>query len=220
MPHEIFDSQAEKYDRWYDDHRATYLAELKIIRSILGGRGAGKEGSSEGGSAGPAPGATHHQAGCDLEIGAGTGRFAAPLGIRLGLDPSLPMLRMARVRGVEAIRGLAEALPFRNTSMRSILVMTSLCYFDDPEMAFGEMARVLEPGGRLIIGFLGRGGDIAEHNRETEEKGTFLAHATFYSPEEVTSLLAGAGFTGIRERMNGGTSEKGFHVMTATRPGV
>jgi SAM-dependent methyltransferase len=194
MPHEIFDAEAERYDRWYDDHPETYRQELAIIGNIPGVREA------------------------DLEIGVGTGRFAAPLGIMLGLDPSLPMLRIARARGVEAIRGLAEALPFRDTSMRSILVMTSLCYFDDPKPAFGEILRVLEPGGELITGFLGRGGDIAEHYRGTEEKGTFLAHATFYTPEEVTSLLAGAGFTGIRERITGGASVKGFHVMTATRP--
>jgi SAM-dependent methyltransferase len=212
MPHEVFDAHPERYDRWYDDHRATYLEELKIIGSILGVRGADGEGSSE-----PDPGATRHQAGCDLEIGVGTGRFAAPLAIRLGLDPSLPMLRIARSRGIEVIQGVAEDLPLKKASLGSILVMTSLCYFDDPRQAFREMYRVLAPGGGLIIGFLGRGGEIAEHYRDTEGKGTFLAHATFYTPVEVASLLAGAGFTGREEQDTGGASVKGFHVMTATR---
>ena len=194
MPHDIFDAHAERYDRWYGDHRVTYLQELKLI-----GRNAGVRGA-------------------DLEIGVGTGRFAAPFGIRLGLDPSLPMLRIARARGVEAIRGLAEALPFRDASMRSILVMTSLCYLDDPKGALREVSRVLKPGGKLIIGFLGRGGELAEQYRETEEKGTFLAHATFYTPEEVVSMLEEAGFTGIRQETTGGAPVKGFHVMTAKRP--
>jgi len=95
MPHDVFDTHAEKYDRWYDDHPDTYGDELKIIGSIPGARKA------------------------DLEIGVGTGRFAAPLGIGLGLDPSLPMLRTARARGIEVVRGLAEALPFRDASVRS-----------------------------------------------------------------------------------------------------
>jgi SAM-dependent methyltransferase len=194
MPHDVFDTRAERYDRWYDDHRATYLAELKLIGRRAGARGA------------------------DLEIGVGTGRFAAPLGIRLGLDPSLPMLRIAKSRGVEAVRGLAEALPFRESSLESILVMTSLCYFDDPWLALREISRVLVPGGGVIIGFLGKGGEIAERYLYTPEKGTFLAHATFYTPEEVTAMLASTGFTGIERDVIVEASGKGFHVITARLP--
>ena len=196
MPHGIFNAFPEKYDRWYDDHRETYLQELGILERYSRGEG------------------------WDLEIGVGTGRFAAPLGIRLGLDPSLPMLRMARARGVEVIRGIAEALPLSDASLQSVLVMTSLCYFDDPWRAFGEIYRVLAPGGRLTIGFLGRGEEIAVKYRENGEKGTFLAHARFSTPEEVTSLLARAGFTMPGEVDTGGAGLRGFHVVTATRPGT
>jgi SAM-dependent methyltransferase len=213
MPHGIFDTHAGMYDRWFDDHPAAYRQELEIIGRVAGVRGGDGEGSSE-----PDPGATRHQAGCDLEIGVGTGRFAAPLGIRLGLDPSLPMLLMARARGVGVIRGIAEALPFRDASMGSILVMTSLCYFDDPRLAFREILRILVPGGRLAIGFLGRGGEIAERYRRTEDKGTFLAHATFYTPAEVRSMLREAGFSDVMEATGGITPVKGFSVMTARRP--
>jgi SAM-dependent methyltransferase len=194
MPHDVFDTHAERYDRWYDNHGRVYRQELRLLRQY--------------------PGAV----GCELEIGVGTGRFAGPLGIRLGIDPSLPMLRIARTRGVEAVRALAEALPFRDSSMGSILVMTALCYFDDPGLALGEISRVLEPGGRLVIGFLGRGGQIAEKYTDTTEKGTYLAHATFYSPEEVASMLREAGLTGISMDAHGNAFMKGFHVVTATRP--
>ena len=194
MPQQVFDAHAGRYDRWYDDNRATYLQELRIIGNVAGVREA------------------------DLEIGVGTGRFAAPLGIRLGLDPSLPMLQIARSRGVEVVRGVAEALPFRDASMGSILLMTSLCYLDDPRLAFREVTRVLVPGGRVAIGFLGRGGEIAERYRETGEKGTFLAHATFYTPEEVVSMLGEAGLSGIGQETAGSAPVKGFHVVTARRP--
>jgi ubiquinone/menaquinone biosynthesis C-methylase UbiE len=195
MPHEIFDALPGEYDRWYDDHLTTYLQELKIVGNIPGVKGS------------------------DLEVGVGTGRFAAPLGIRLGLDPSLPMLRMARERGVQAVRGMAEAMPFRDACLQSVLVMTSLCYFDDPRQAFREIHRVLLPGGRVVIGFLGKGGETAEQYRKTREKGTFLSHATFYTPDEVRRMVGEAGFSVEEMDTRGRASMKGFHVMTATRPG-
>jgi len=193
MPHDTFDAHAGEYDRWYDDHRKIYRQELQLIRHYSGALG------------------------WDLEVGVGTGRFAAPLGIRLGIDPSLPMLRMARVRGVEAVRGEAEALPFGDASMGSILLMTTLCYFDDPRLAFREILRVLAPGGRVVIGFLSRGGEIAERYRNTREKGLFLAQATFYTPGEVTRMLREAGFANITMDTTGHAFIKGFHVVTAVR---
>jgi ubiquinone/menaquinone biosynthesis C-methylase UbiE len=75
MPFDVFDIHAERYDRWYNDHKIIYRQELQLIRHYSGALG------------------------WDLEIGVGTGRFAAPLGIRLGIDPSLPMLRIAKTRG-------------------------------------------------------------------------------------------------------------------------
>lgn len=194
MPHDVFDAHAEEYDQWYDDHRKIYRQELQLIRRYPGADGA------------------------DLEVGVGTGRFAAPLGINLGIDPSLPMLRIARARGIETVQGVAEALPFRDASMGSILVMTALCYFDDPCLALREISRVLAPGGRVVIGFLGRGGEIADRYRNTREKGLFLAHATFYTPGEVISMLEESGFSEIEQDTTGPAFTKGFHVMTAKRP--
>ena len=46
-----------------------------------------------------------------IEIGVGTGRFAAPLGIKVGVDPSMTMLTYAAKRGVLGLQGTAEALP-------------------------------------------------------------------------------------------------------------
>jgi ubiquinone/menaquinone biosynthesis C-methylase UbiE len=195
MPFDVFDAHAEEYDRWYEDHKAIYRQELQLLRQN--------------------PGVTK----ADLEVGVGTGRFAVPLGIRLGIDPSLPMLRIARARGVETIRGVAEALPLMDNSLRSILVMTSLCYFDNPSLALHEIARVLAPGGRVVIGFLGRGGEIARQYLQTRDKGRFLAYATFYTPMEVTTMLERAGFTDIGEQAPGQASVRGFHVITARLSG-
>jgi SAM-dependent methyltransferase len=47
-----------------------------------------------------------------VEIGVGSGRFAAPIGVRFGVDPARVMLQIARSRGVDAAMGVGEALPF------------------------------------------------------------------------------------------------------------
>ncbi|MGB3944604.1 MAG: methyltransferase domain-containing protein, partial [Methanothrix sp.] len=57
-------------------------------------------------------------------MGVGTGRFAAPLGISVGLDPSLPMMEVARKRGVLCVRGVAERLPFRDGAFDLLLMVT------------------------------------------------------------------------------------------------
>jgi ubiquinone/menaquinone biosynthesis C-methylase UbiE len=46
----------------------------------------------------------------------GTGRFAGPSGIAVGLDPSDAMLVRAAARGIETTKGIAEALPFPDSS--------------------------------------------------------------------------------------------------------
>src|SRR6202011_4339241 len=51
--------------------------------------------------------------GVGMEIGVGSGRFAAPLGIRYGVDPSVKMRTLAQARGIEAVEGVAEKLPYR-----------------------------------------------------------------------------------------------------------
>ena len=65
-------------------------------------------------------------------------RFAAPLGIRLGVDPSLEMSRIAQKRGIDVVHGRAEDLPFDDTSMDFVLMVTTLCFLDDVEQAFAE----------------------------------------------------------------------------------
>ena len=59
---ETFDRLAHEYDQWFDHHPALYRAEVETLRRLLPERGLG------------------------VEVGAGTGRFALPLGVALGKD--------------------------------------------------------------------------------------------------------------------------------------
>lgn len=185
----VFDQFPGEYDAWFDTYPEVYARQIRILRAFIAENGTG------------------------LEIGVGSGRFASLLGIRHGLDPSLPLLAMARQRGVEPVAGLGECLPYRSGSFDQVLMMTVICYMDEYSRSFREAHRVLKPGGSLVVGFLEPGGEIAERERAREPKGRFLRYAVFHPAVEVMAVLAGAGFSGISLVYH----QNGFCIVTARK---
>lgn len=129
-----------------------------------------------------------------LEVGVGSGRFAEPLGIAFGVDPSLKMLEVARSRGVNVVRGVAERLPFRDSAFDLVLMVTTVCFVDDVEASFQEARRVLRGGGRFVVGFIDGESPLGKRLK-TMKDNPFYAEATFYSVEQVVDYLERAGFT-------------------------
>ena len=95
-----------------------------------------------------------------LEVAIGTGRNLPyyPDGIRLtGIDLSAQMLTIARDRAASLGReadlrpGDAQALDFPDGSFDTVLCTLGLCAIPDERRAIAEMARVLRPGGRLVL---------------------------------------------------------------------
>ncbi|MDH3232950.1 MAG: class I SAM-dependent methyltransferase [Alphaproteobacteria bacterium] len=95
-----------------------------------------------------------------LDIGCGTGMMAqsakavvGPEGLVVGVDPSRAMLDQAlahdRVDG--GIIGIAERLPVKDAEFDLLTMSFALRHVSDLVGAFGEMARVLRPGGELLI---------------------------------------------------------------------
>jgi len=101
-----------------------------------------------------------------LDVGTGDGAHAVALaneGARItGVDVSIPALRAASGRASESGTRLrlvgadALSLPFRPGSFDLAIAVTALCFTRSPEQAVAEIGRVLRPGGRLVIGELGR----------------------------------------------------------------
>lgn len=92
-----------------------------------------------------------------LDLGCGTGRIAKELADRgaqvSGVDPSPAMLEQARARcgrAVDLRRASAEELPFRDASFERTVLHLVVHLLDRPR-AFAELARVLAPGGRVVI---------------------------------------------------------------------
>ena len=165
-----FEAHPERYDAWFGEHALAYVSVLLALRPFVPWQGRG------------------------LEIGVGTGRFAAPLGVEVGLDPAPAMLAHAAARGIEVVEGGAEHLPFADHSFDHALLVTTLCFLDAPEQALRETLRVLTPDGRLVIGFIDRNSALGQRYAQRREQSLFYREATFRSAVEVEQLLLDSGF--------------------------
>ncbi|CAG0979564.1 demethylmenaquinone methyltransferase / 2-methoxy-6-polyprenyl-1,4-benzoquinol methylase [Anaerolineae bacterium] len=171
-----FDEHAIDYDVWFEKHPDLYLAELEAVRSFIPASGSG------------------------VEIGVGTGRFAAPLGISHGVEPAPRMAELAHMRGIEVLEGTEEALPLANGSYDFAIMVTVVCFLDDVAQAFREACRILKPNGTLIIGFIDRESELGQHYNQKKEQNQFYRDATFYSVGELEELLTKAGFSDFTHR--------------------
>jgi ubiquinone/menaquinone biosynthesis C-methylase UbiE len=166
-----FEQNSEQYEAWFEKHPFAYQSELEAIRMLL-----------------PIPGK-------GLEIGVGSGLFAAPLGIGIGVDPSIAMAESAQKRGITVVKGVAEALPFKDNEFDTALMVTTVCFLDDIDLAFQEAFRVLKPGGAFIIGFVDRNSVIGKAYEQRKSDSLFYKDATFYSVDELLAHLKQAGFS-------------------------
>jgi SAM-dependent methyltransferase len=108
-------------------------------------------------AAGPAPPAARPA----LDVACGTGQQAARLSRlgwqTVGVDASEEMLRLGHyisrdvLRSVRLVRSVAEVLPFRDASFDLVICQGSLDHFAQPRLFMSEAARLLAPGGRLVI---------------------------------------------------------------------
>ena len=134
------------------------------------------------------------------DLGCGTGRLAellAPfVGRVVGVDRSVEMLgaaeaRLAEAANVELRLGELEALPVADGELDAALVFLVLHYLPDPAAALAEAARVLRPGGRLLVV------DMIRHGREDLREG--MGHLwQGFSREQIGEWLEEAGFEQAR----------------------
>jgi len=166
-----FETRAREYDAWYDRFSNVFRSEILAIRAVL------------------------PPAGEWVEVGVGTGRFSAELGIRLGVEPAEAMAVLARSRGMEVIRGRAEALPLGCESMDAVFFITTLCFVQDLNLALGEAHRILRPGGYCVVGLLPMDSPLGQITRSTASENTFFEHAQLRTKDEIFRVLRSAGFT-------------------------
>jgi ArsR family transcriptional regulator len=134
------------------------------------------------------------------DLGCGTGvvlsAIAPHVAHVIGVDASDEMLASARARArdvanVELRRGSLESLPLADASLDAAVMMLVLHHLSAPAAALSEAARVLKPGGRLLIV------DMTPHERE--EYRQQMGHVWLgFSDDQMRRLLETAGFTSVR----------------------
>jgi ubiquinone/menaquinone biosynthesis C-methylase UbiE len=182
---EPFDTHSTEYEDWFEKHRFAYLSELEAVRTLLPKQGRG------------------------VEIGVGTGRFATPFGIDIGVEPSASMRRIAQQKGVQAVNGVAEKLPFAGAQFDYALMVTTICFVDDAKAALAEAYRILKNRGRFVVGIVDRRSPLGALYERTRSESAFYKVATFYSVEEVIALLCEAGFKNLH------FAQTIFHMLSA-----
>jgi ArsR family transcriptional regulator len=134
------------------------------------------------------------------DLGCGTGQVTAalaPFVARvIAVDGSAAMLQAAKRRlhgaaNIELRRGDLEALPIDDARLDAATLMLVLHHVPEPERALAEVARVVKPGGRVMIV------DMLPHERENYRQQ--MGHVWLgFSDEHMRRLLTGSGFEDIR----------------------
>src|SRR5688572_9173912 len=203
--------RAEAARRYFEAHAATWdsirslhIADAEIERAIAGLL-------------------VDRPLGALLDIGTGTGRmlelFAPKAKSAIGIDRSSEMLRLARVKleeagiaGASLRQGDMYALPLGDRSADSIILHQVLHYAQQPGAAIAEAARVLAPGGRLLVI------DFAQHDRaELKEQDAHLRLG--FADDAMRGWFGAAGLSLDRiERLGGG--ELSVILWRGVKPGA
>ncbi|MCC6503595.1 MAG: class I SAM-dependent methyltransferase [Deltaproteobacteria bacterium] len=164
---------ADRYDAWYDSDqgRPVYESELKCLEALVVERRFPL-----------------------LEVGVGTGRFAMRFPGAFGVDPALDALKLARNRGIRCVNGVGEALPFRDDAFMTVLIIATICFVKEPPAIFHEAARVLAPGGSVVIGFIpGESPWGLFYEKRKRDGSPFYSGARFYSLTDIEGFASEAG---------------------------
>jgi ubiquinone/menaquinone biosynthesis C-methylase UbiE len=183
----LFDSKADTYDNWYMTPLGAYEDELEnalVFKHVGVVRGK-----------------------TVLDVGCGTGLYS----IRLSeggadvtaVDISSKMIEMARrkaqVRSQYIWYEQADMakLPYENRTFDMVVSITALEFAADPLLALMEMARVLRPGGKLVVGVLNNDSPWADARREhAKREASIYGAAHFFSSSDLRLLFHRAGTFG------------------------
>lgn len=187
----LFDQLAAEYDGWYQTPLGALADELEqeAVFALAGGV-AGRMA---------------------LDASCGTGHYALALARRgaqvMTVDASAPMLALAQAKArreglpLALVRASLERLPFQLGAFELVTCVLALEFVADPAEVVAELARVQSPGGRLVIGVLGRFSLWALWRRlKGLVRPSLWRRARFFSRQELAGLLLGAGYGDLTRR--------------------
>jgi len=157
----VFEKYHGQYDKWFESHKWIYKSEIETLRKLI------------------------PQEGIGLEIGVGTGRFSTPFGINIGIDPSRKMLNIAKDKKIDVICAVGEYLPFKIEIFDFVLIVTTICFLEDPFKTLKETKTILKKGGSVIIGFIDMNSRLGRLYQFRKEEKIFYKTAKFYSVKDL-----------------------------------
>ncbi len=175
---EIFQREADRYDAWFDSEhgRALFGSEVRCLQQVSAGL--------------PRPW---------LEVGVGTGRFAEPLEVDIGVDPAIRALRYAARRGVSVLAAVGEALPLKDGRFGAVFVIVTLCFADKPGALLREAARVVSRDGAIVLGIVPAESPWGRFYAAKARAGhVFYSAARFFTLPDLRHLAEAAGLRAER----------------------
>jgi len=191
-----FEQFSDRYETWFQEHAAAYASELAAVRDLWP---AGADG---------------------VEIGVGAGHFAAPLNIRRGVEPVAAMRQRAAARGISVMDGVAEHLPLTDQCCDATLMVTAICFVDDPVKSIRELYRVLRPDGYALVGFVDLESSLGHEYESRKDSSLFYQNARFFSATDIMTLLTEAGFVALETRQTLFSHPGTMRVPDPVRPGI
>jgi SAM-dependent methyltransferase len=146
-----------------------------------------------------------------IDVGCNSGAFGAALlekGCAVaGIDLSPELVEVAKSRGVEAVQGFAEYLPFESNSFDTAICAELLEHVLEPGVVLREVARVLKPGGMLVGSVPHADGDWGHSDIGHHEE-----HLRAFDDVDLRTLLEAESFEKIDtvEQFHGNTVAQGL----------
>ncbi|WP_439382796.1 class I SAM-dependent methyltransferase [Amycolatopsis lexingtonensis] len=149
-----------------------------------------------------------------LDVACGTGRFTRAFGaavgtggLAIGLDGARTMLAKAVAEdgpdSVAYLRADAVRPPLKESTVDGVCCFAALHMFAEPETALDSFARVLKPGGRIVLLTSARRG--WQPARLLDSAGGVVSGQKMFDRGEIAASLRARGFAGITERYAGVT---------------
>jgi ubiquinone/menaquinone biosynthesis C-methylase UbiE len=205
-----FEPHIAEYEDWFNKYNAVFESELLAIRSHLEKLPKNISG---------------------IEVGLGTAKYAAPLGIKEGVEPSEKMRKIAIKKGIEVMDATAEHLPYKDIHFDLVLFVT-ISHLDSVYEALKEAYRVLKKNGSIIIGFIDKNSQLGKKYEKKRHRSNFYKYARFYSANDIIAILSEINFKNPEfvqtifkdideinevEQLKEGYGEGAFIVVKATK---
>ena len=129
------------------------------------------------------------------------------------------MRQLATAKGIQCVDAKAEHLPFATHTFHAVLMVTTICFVDDPAQSLAEASRVLRPGGTLIVAFVDRHTPLGQEYQRNRQQSLFYRAARFFGTDEITALLTQAGLIDLDYRQTLFTHPNQMTAPDPVRPG-